>query len=375
MTMESMDLLPQLNNLPTPPETNDGRRRSFHDNMAVLISRDNILSAAEGATAANIGLWTIFDVINVDDTLTAAYEAHYTRLAADHSLHDQWAEMMERGPESMKGFVDGLKGKVAELDLQNQLTDAGWTNVYIPTDPTHPVWDIHATDPNGVEQLIQVKTGLDDYAYEVKNLMAENPDVNYAVSTEIYDKIAESAPDLLPQLMDIGPDMNLVEGIQDGLNTLTANLGIDVPDGIGELIPYAGAIIGSARLLHSVISTEKTFKAADRTTRNKIQVIQTLTLMSRVGINTVLATAGGMAGGAVGTAVPIIGNLIGGIAGTIAGAGTGMYLNKYLQPHMLELALDITSLTEDDLFYYKNKPGIDVLALNFRTTTQALTVG
>ena len=33
----------------------------------------------------------------------------------------------------------------------------------------------------------------------------------------------------------------------------------------------------------------------------------------------------------------------------------GMYLNKHLEPHMLDLALDITNLTRDDLFYYKNK--------------------
>ena len=36
-----------------------------------------------------------------------------------------------------------------------------------------------------------------------------------------------------------------------------------------------------------------------------------------------------------------------------------MYLNKHLQPHMLDLALNITGLTHDDLFYYKNKQRID----------------
>ena len=50
----------------------------------------------------------------------------------------------------------------------------------------------------------------------------------------------------------------------------------------------------------------------------------------------------------------------------------GMYLNKHLQPHMLDLALDITGLTHDDLFYYKNKPRIDAVALSFHTRAQEL---
>ena len=37
----------------------------------------------------------------------------------------------------------------------------------------------------------------------------------------------------------------------------------------------------------------------------------------------------------------------------------GRYLNRHLEPHMLNLALDITGLTNDDLFYYKNKPRLD----------------
>ena len=103
-----------------------------------------------------------------------------------------------------------------------------------------------------------------------------------------------------------------------------------------------------------------------------LEVVQTLTLMSRMGINTVLAVVGGATGSAAGSVVPLVGNLVGGIAGSIAGAGIGMYLNQHLQPHMLDLALDITGLEQDDLFYYKNKERIDVLALSFRNTAQAL---
>ena len=49
-----------------------------------------------------------------------------------------------------------------------------------------------------------------------------------------------------------------------------------------------------------------------------------------------------------------------------------MYLNKHLQPHMLDLALNITDLTHDDLFYYKNKPYIDEVAVTFQRTAREL---
>ena len=167
-------------------------------------------------------------------------------------------------------------------------------------------------------------------------------------------------------LTDIGPDLELVDGTTDGLNTLSANMGIDIPDGLVDIIPFAIVIVGSARLIYSVLRTEREFKAADRTTKNQIQVVQTLTLMSKMGVSVVLATAGGAAGGAAGTAVPGVGNAIGMTGGSLAGAGMGMYLNKHLQPHMLDLALNITGLTRDDLFYYKNKPRINELASTFQ---------
>ena len=85
-----------------------------------------------------------------------------------------------------------------------------------------------------------------------------------------------------------------------------------------------------------------------------------------------LATVGGMGGASAGSLVPGIDNVVGGIFGTVLGAGMGMYLNKHLQPHMLELALDITGLTHDDLFYYKNKPRIDAVALTFQARAQEL---
>ena len=365
MSMQSANLLPVLRELPGDA---CGRRKSLREMLAELAHTDRAMFAAEFASATSFGLWAIFDWVNVDDALSEAYAAQYPGLAADHSLHEHWQLMTENGGESMGGFISGLKGKLAEFNAAELLEQNGYTNVAIVASPTQPVWDISAIAPDGESILLQVKTGGEGYANSVVDAMGDAPGIDFMVSSEIYGRIAETAPDLLDRVTDIGADYALVGGIQDGLDTLSSNLGIDIPDGVGNIMSYAGAIIAGARLIHSVLRTEKEFKAVDRTTRNKIQVVQTLTLMSRMGITTVLSVVGGMGGAAAGSAMPVVGNLIGGIVGTVAGAGMGMYLNRHLQPHMLNLALDITGLTGDDLFYYKNKPRIDQAALRFRNT-------
>ena len=54
------------------------------------------------------------------------------------------------------------------------------------------------------------------------------------------------------RLLNIGPDLERVDGIQDGLNTLSNNMGIDIPDTVSDIIPYAGAIVASGRLICGV---------------------------------------------------------------------------------------------------------------------------
>ena len=360
--MKSTEFADQLARLPGGPGST---RRSSRELLADLRDSRPELLAAEYATATSIALWAIFDEVNVDDRINAAYQAQYPNEAAEYSLHEKVQELTESGEDAYGGFISGIKGKMAEFNAAERLEQSGYTDVVIAPDPTQPVFDITATAPDGTPALWQVKTGGESYAANVQTAMTENPDVNFAVSSEIESAIAETNPEAAAGLLDIGPDYELVEGINDGLDTLTGNLDIDIPDSIGEMLPYAGAIVAGLRLIHSVVTTEMTFKEADRTTKNKIQVVQTLTLISRMGLTTVLSIAGGSGGAALGSIIPGIGNAIGGIAGTIAGGVSAIPLNKHLQPRILSLALDICGLEEDDLFYYKNKCRIDQLALSF----------
>ena len=368
--MNSLSLMPGLLELPSEPR-ND--RRSTRRHLEALFQTDRTMYATEQASATASGFWVLFDTVNVDDTIARAYEAQYPNLAAEHSLHERWVEMMDRGEGSMTGFINGVKGKVAEFSAADRLRESGWTDVEVAMDPNQPVFDITATLPGGgAEVHWQVKTGGAEYASDVADAMAENPDVQFAVSSEIYEKIADSTPEAVDRLRDMGADWELVEGVEDGLGTLAANLGIDIPDNLAQILPYAAAVVAGARLIYGVIRTEREFREADRTTRNKIQVVQALTLMARMGITTVLSAAGATGGAAAGTAVPGVGNLIGGGVGALGGGLMGMYLNRHLQPHMMRLGLGICGVEEDDLFYFKNKPRVDRLGMSFQETANEL---
>ena len=374
MAMHSTELLPQLQSLPADEPR---QRMSFRDAITGLVSTDRAMFAAEFASAASFGMWAVFPGVNVDDNLARAYEARWPNLANKRDLHDQVEVLLESDEVIATNgwFLSGLKGQLAEFEAKEMLEAKGFTNVELAPLSNQPEWDISAIHPDGQIVLVQVKTGTSLSAAGVEDLMEESPDLFFVLGEEIHKKVIASGMDTGDRIIDsIGPDLELVEGTTDGLDTLSANMGIDIPDGVVDIIPFAAVIVGSVRLIYSVLQTEREFKAADRTTKNQIQVVQTLTLMSKMGVSTVLATVGGMAGAASGTAVPGIGNVAGGIGGTVVGAGMGMYLNTYLQPHMLDLALDITGLTRDDLFYYKNKPRIDALAITFQTKAGELAV-
>ena len=395
MTMQSSSLLPALRELPGDESS---QNRSFRETITGIVNMDRAMYAAEFASAVSGGMWGIFDSVNVDDRLLAAYESRWPPMSKEISLHDKVREMTESGELADPGnwLYYGLKGKLAEFEAKDWLDSNGFTEISFPPTEVNPVWDISAISPDGEPVLISVKTGainedtgIAEYAREVIKEMDAHGTIDFMVGEEVYATIERLRPDLVERIIaDVGPDHELVQGITDGLATLTGNLGIDVPDSMVEIIPYAIAIFASVRLIMNVIKTEKEFKASDRTTKVKVQVVQTLTLISRMGPKTLMSIVGGksgaIGGGAIGTiagtAVPGIGNAIGGTVGSIGGGiggaaigyRIGSYLSKHLQPHMLNLALNITGLTNDDLFYYKNKVRIDNVALGYQERAIAL---
>ena len=367
--MRSMDLLPDLARLPAGQQ----KRRSTREGIEDLVAGDKVLTAAEFAASLSIGLWGIWDDINVPDALSEAYAAQYPGLSAERSLSEHWEVVQEAGPESMSGFISGLKGKLAEFKAAEMLEQSGFADVSIAASPVQPGWDISAINQAGETVLFQVKTGSDAYAPSVMADMQNEAGVDFMVGSELHAAISETSPDLANRLTEIGSDFELVAGIEDGLATLSESQEIDIPDSLGEALPALGSLVAAIALIRGAINTERKFREVDRTSKNKLHVVQALSLMCRFGITAICARVGGLAGGAAGTAVaPGLGTLVGGIGGSRGGAWTGSSLNRKLQPHLLDMALDITGLGHDDLFYFHNKTRIDDLGLSLRRTADGL---
>ena len=198
--------------------------------------------------------------------------------------------------------------------------------------------------------------------------MLGHPTVLFRVSTEIYERIAETHPELLDRATGIVSAAELTESVGDGLEKLAGNRGVDVPDSIGEALPYVGEVVLGIKLILDIVRTERGLVDVGLSERSKVHGIRALGLVSRFGINQVCIWAGTAAGGAAGTVMPGPGNVIGGLGGGLAGIGGGMLLNKLLQPRIEEVAMKLVGGDADDIFYLMNKAEIDQLAESFSAT-------
>ncbi len=366
--MRSTNLLPALQGQPTIEAHEDMSKQDMMDRLA---GTDRATFAAEFFAAVSFSLWGVFDSSHVDEHLTAAYQDQFPIEYEHQTVYEQWEAVVQIGPEAEEAFMSGLTDKVAGYHVTEIQEVSGYANLDMTAVADQEVWEIGATDPSGQDLFVEAQSETHFSAVEIQHVVGENSEYLYAHGIDVYDNVVVTSVDT-GGMVEAGFDYVPVEGIEDGLSVLSASEGIPIPDEAVDLIPYAGAIVVGARLIYGALKAERDFSAADRTSKNRIHVVQTLTLMSRMGVTTVLAAAGGAGLGAVGTLLPGLGNLVGSVAGTVIGAGAGMYLNKHLQPHMLDLALNITGLTLDDLFYYKNKTHIDEVALAFHTRAEEL---
>ena len=372
MTMQSLSLLPELRKLPAVEGFDS---LGTDDTVTRVRGMDRNHFAIEVSQATEEVMEALFRARNVPDDrvneLTEAYGRSFSSFAAEgRSVHEHFQEMIERGDRSVTGFVSNLKGKVAELKTEDVLEEERFPsyNFELASSPTQPGWDLIGTSPDGPDILIQVKVGAEEYADSVVDAMLGHPTVLFRVSTEIYERIAETHPELLDRATGIVSAAELTESVGDGLEKLAGNRGVDVPDSIGEALPYVGEVVLGIKLILDIVRTERGLVDVGLSERSKVHGIRALGLVSRFGINQVCIWAGTAAGGAAGTVMPGPGNVIGGLGGGLAGIGGGMLLNKLLQPRIEEVAMKLVGGDADDIFYLMNKAEIDQLAESFSAT-------
>jgi len=362
--MKSSSLINELEKIPLEKEHKHYTLQATAKEMSQIKRDFFVIETAVGLESA---FSSIFEERNIPDDLTEAYNMAFSDVSVDHSIYERYTEMLDRGPESVSGFVGTVKGKLFELRLPEMLENQfpGYT-FEMASNPNQPIWDIIANSPTGESIFIQAKMGGSNYVSDVIERMQENPDVLFATSNEIQDAILSSHPELADQFVNVDlTNYDFTSDVNQDLELLADNLGIDVPDSVGEIIPYVGEIILGIRLIKDLIDVQRDFKSISANDKARLSAVKTIVLLSRFGVSIVCTTVVGAGGAAAGSIFPGAGNLIGGLIGAGAGAFLAAKLNKHLKPYYMEFALGISGLTKDDLFYFRNKNTIDRMGISF----------
>lgn len=371
--MESTSLLDDLREIPLQDTHGRYDLEGVLDHMQGI---DASLFSIEVAAGAESSLGDLFDWRNVNDDVKEAYRMSSPSVAEEHSLFERYSMMKEEGPDSARPFVRNIRSKLGEIRAERKLEEGDPSRSYeIAADQNQGVWDIKGVPKEDEAEPIrvQVKTHEADNAHDVAEAMQEDPDVLFAVSRKTRQEITSNHPELSDQFVE--PELSgasLREDTEDNLELLAENQGLDVPDGVGEIIPYATEVVLGIQFLYDIAKTEKDLSEIQTQDRGRLHALSALTLGTRFGISTVCTTAGSAAGGVAGSAAPGIGNAVGSIGGGITGAVGAYYIKKKVMPHAQEIGLELVDLTENDLFYLQNKGDIDEVGASLMRTSQQI---
>lgn len=107
----------------------------------------------------------------------------------DLALTDTFADAVNRMDASqLVGFVSGVKGKLFELDLVDQMNHGGLPDGYeahMATSATQPGWDLRVTGPDGqTVELLQAKAT--ESASYIQEALHRYPDIDVTTTSEIH---------------------------------------------------------------------------------------------------------------------------------------------------------------------------------------------
>lgn len=354
--MESYQLISQLKKLPKTNLQKKDYAGNYIKELDLLKNQDSILQAS--IFSGVIG-YQWLNTRNIPDELFQAYDSSFTN--SEVSLYQHYLEMLEKGDPSTIGFVSNMKGKFFEFYLQDSLNEQYPNYTFeIAENPIQPVWDIKGTNGEGEEILVQAKMWSANKAGELQDLINTNPEVLYATSSEIREKVLMNNPELEERFFPVDiSNFGFTEDVKNALETLKDNFGLDLPDELFALAPYSTEIILGVRLILDLMYVNRDFSKVDMTEKSRIAGVKVLVLMSRFGVTTILTISASVAGTAV---IPGIGTAVGGVGGAV----TASLINKKISPYTLELVYKLLDLTPEDMFYYKNMEKINALAISFK---------
>ena len=277
MSLESLALLPELQKLPTDDTAPD---LDFEGQLIRVVDMDRDHWSIEASAGVEASLKGLFDWRNVPDAIKdQLIEAHSRSFPnADMPVHEHYAHLRDLGPESVRGFLSNLKGKVGELRTKSWLDENHPEyNWYLASSPTQRDWDILGVGPDGTKFPIQVKTVAASRAADTIERMEDSPATGFAVSREASDRIAQLRPDLSERLIDTGLEHSQVtESTEQGIATLAGNFGLDVPDSVGDMLSYVGEVVLGIRFIFDLISVERDFSAVNLNDRSRVHAMKGL---------------------------------------------------------------------------------------------------
>ena len=361
--MQSVSYIKELNKIKL-----DAKHKNWKKDLNVKLQKQKAESVVVEATVATESiLRTLFDERNVDDDLAKSFSAAFAN--SDMTLNEHYLSMVAKGPASVQGFVSSLKGKLFELKLEPALENKypGF-DFSVSDNPTTPIWDlIGENSETGEQLLVQAKMGASSYASDVLGRMKDAPDVKFALSDDLAAKLVSIDPAFEDQIITMGGDSETFTNDTNlNLDQLAQNLGIDIPDGIEDILPYVTEIVLSIRFLFDIIKVNKDYKGIHATDKTKLYAFKLIMLMSRFGVSSICIPLGGV----IGSAIPI--PIFGTISGVVAGAWFAGQVNKKLKPKFSELSLWLLGLNDDDLFYLRNKLIVDGIGKSMYDTADGL---
>jgi hypothetical protein len=178
-----------------------GRLKSPRDLLVRAASSDDFVDSAEigGVSVADIVKGRIAES-QIPKSVIDAFHAQYPQLSESFVGA---VNRLSGDPARLQGLVNGVKGKLLEMDycawLNSGHLPVGYT-AELAHRANNPKWDIVIHDSNGhVSEQLQVKaTASLDY---VRQAAEAHPDIDVVVPHELYEKIA-SHPELLDHFVD-----------------------------------------------------------------------------------------------------------------------------------------------------------------------------
>ena len=321
-----------------------------------------------GGVAMEQAFVSFFENSNIPDELIEAYTSSMENVSKEYSLYERYLYNLEKGEDSVSGFINNLKGKYGEInfrDTQLKNIQENYPELGVERLELAPVSNYDGPDIRGYDAEdnivfeVQSKIGEMQYTGDAIESMKESPEILHAVSKEIQEKIMTNYPEYSDRIYEgFNPsDYEIEAEVTEGLETLAKNYGIDLPDNLEDIVPYIGEVVLGLKLIQSYKRTEKDFDSSLIDEKRKINALKSILIINKFGFTSLMAIIGANYGR--------VGGGWGALAGALGGAVTGSYISKKIQPHLLKLALGILGLTTDDIFYYRNKQKIDKISLRF----------